>query len=216
MSQPPKSSRLKIHYDWIDPREWSSTVKRLSQFYNRLQSYIVQPAVNRWWYSHAVEWGSTTVKLSYTWRGGVQIYFGADCLSFQLTKGGKCKWNWQVVFRLKVLKTSAKQPVGISINQWAIIISNSTSGHSSNYVNGHRMLFSRKGQLDPFAAWHMMELSSVLQRWIKHAADSCSLQIWVFSSIQFLAVFSGNVFEDQHENVEDGSRFWIYHWGGEC
>ena len=42
-----KSTRLKIHYEWIDPWEWSSTVKRLSQFYNRLQSHIVQPAVNR-------------------------------------------------------------------------------------------------------------------------------------------------------------------------
>ena len=42
-----KSGRLKIHYAWIDPWEWSSTVKRLSQFYNRLHSHIVQPAVNR-------------------------------------------------------------------------------------------------------------------------------------------------------------------------
>ena len=42
-----KSGRLKIHYAWIDPWEWSSTVKRLSQFYNRLHSHIMQPAVNR-------------------------------------------------------------------------------------------------------------------------------------------------------------------------
>ena len=42
-----KSARLKIHYEWIDPWEWSSTVKRLSQFYNRLQSHIVQPTVHR-------------------------------------------------------------------------------------------------------------------------------------------------------------------------
>ena len=38
------------------------------------------------------------------------------------------------------------------------------SGHSSNCVSGHRMLFSSKGPLDPFTAWHMMELSSVLPR----------------------------------------------------
>ena len=75
--------------------------------------------MNQWWYSHVVERGSKTVELSYTWRGGVQIYIGEYCLSFQLTKGGKCQWNWEVVVILKVSKTSVKQPVGIFIIQWA-------------------------------------------------------------------------------------------------
>ena len=42
-----KTARLKIHYEWIDPWEWSSTVKRLLQFYNRIRSHIVQPTVKR-------------------------------------------------------------------------------------------------------------------------------------------------------------------------
>jgi len=38
-------ARLKINYAWIDPLEWSSTVKRLYKFYNRLHSHILQPAL---------------------------------------------------------------------------------------------------------------------------------------------------------------------------
>lgn len=52
-----------------------------------------------------------------------------------------------------------------------IIINKYTTGRSSNCVSGHGMLFSSKGQLDPFAAWHMMEFSSVIQRWISHSYD---------------------------------------------
>lgn len=42
-----KLARLKINYEWIDPWEWSATVKIFSQFYNRLQSHIAQPIVKR-------------------------------------------------------------------------------------------------------------------------------------------------------------------------
>jgi len=42
-----QTARLKIHYEWIDPWKWSSTVKILSQFYNRIQSHFVQPTVKR-------------------------------------------------------------------------------------------------------------------------------------------------------------------------
>ena len=40
-----QSSRLKINYSWIDPWEWSSTVKILYKFYNRIHSHILQPTV---------------------------------------------------------------------------------------------------------------------------------------------------------------------------
>ena len=88
------------------------------------------------------------------------------------------------------------------------------------FVSGKRMLISSKGHMDPFVAWHMMKLSSEIWRWIRHAADSWSLQIAVFSASNF-GCFSGSVFENQqfqHENLEDGSSFlfWIYHWGREC
>jgi len=50
------------------------------------------------------------------------------------------------------------------IRQWAIIIRKYAGGCSSNCVSGHQMLFSSKVQLDLFAACHVMEFSSDIQR----------------------------------------------------
>ena len=62
-----QTTRLMIHYEWIDPWKWSSTVKILSQFYNRIKSHIVHPIVKKRLYSRAVEQGSTKpVQHSYT------------------------------------------------------------------------------------------------------------------------------------------------------
>jgi hypothetical protein len=35
-----KPARLKIHYEWIDPWQWSSTTKRLYKSYRRIQSRV--------------------------------------------------------------------------------------------------------------------------------------------------------------------------------
>lgn len=38
-------TKLKINYAWIDPWEWPSTVKQLYNFYNIIQSHLLQPII---------------------------------------------------------------------------------------------------------------------------------------------------------------------------
>ena len=110
-NQQQKSARLKIHYEWIDPWEWSSTVKRLSQFYNRIQSHIVQPTVKIWWYSCSWTGEYTSVKLLHL-NGGSSGKLSREVSLLSADKGGKISMKLTVVVRLKVSTKLAKAASG--------------------------------------------------------------------------------------------------------
>lgn len=98
--------------------------------------------------------------------------FASGCST---TKATVSRFQQTIVSNLDISKFASGHCTYFISGQRKFVI-----GHHQNFVNEQRMLIERKEQMDPFAAWRVMESSRKIQRWIKLAVDSCSLQIWVF------------------------------------